>query len=119
MKNNIQKNSYLICVVLFDDRYLDEILLGLTSISEGNITIIDAVSGEENLSRSIPIFAQFVGMTGKKLCKVLFSMVTIENAASNLIDALLEAGLDFAGLSIGEIYVVKLSEALVVDKIER
>ena len=118
MSNNVKKDLYLLVVVLFDDSYLDEILLGIESISGGMVITVDGVAGIENISHAIPIFAELVGMSGRKICKILFSAVTVENPASRLIEILDEAGLDFAGLSVGEIYTIKLSEAVVVENIE-
>ena len=118
MNNSVKKNLNLLIVVLFDESYLDEILLGVTSISGGRVITVDAVSGAENISQVIPIFAELVGLGGKKICKIIFSAVTVENPASRLIDILNESGLDFAGLSIGEIYTVRLSEAVVVEEID-
>ena len=117
MNNYIKTDIYLLMVALFDDSYLNEILLGLTSISMGQVTLIDAVSGTENLSQSIPMFAEFAGMRGKKFCKILFSAVSEEKPASRLINELNEAGLDFVGLSIGEIYAIKTSEAVLIEDI--
>ena len=118
MNNSVRKNLYLLIVVLFDESYLDEILLGVESISVGNVITVDAVSGAENISQSIPMFAELIGLGGRRLCKILFSAVTVGNPASRLIDILNEAGLDFAGLSIGEIYTIRLLEAVVVEEID-
>jgi len=50
IKNTIKTGISLVVVVLFDDSYFDDILLGLTSISGGRVTIVDGLSGTENLS---------------------------------------------------------------------
>ena len=117
MNNTIRTDTYLLMVALFDDLYLNEILLGLTSISLGQVILVDAVSGTENLSQNIPMFAEFAGMRGKKFCKILFSTVSGEKPASRLVDNLNEAGLDFIGQSMGEIYAMKISEAVLIDDI--
>ena len=115
MNDRIKKDTHLLIVVLFDEAYLEEISLGLTSVSGGRVTMVDAVSGTENLSQAIPMFAEFFGLKGKQICKILFTEVPFQNPAKRLIKVLNEANLDFVGLGIGEIYVIKLTEAVVFD----
>ena len=115
MKGRIKTDIHLLVVILFDETYIDDISLGLTSVSGGRVTIVDAVSGTKNLSHAIPMFAEFLGMAQKQVCKILFTAVPLENPAELLINVLEEAGLDFSNLGIGEIYAIKLSEAVVID----
>jgi len=114
----VKKDMCLLIVALLDDNYLDDVILGLTSVSGGQVTMIDAVSGTQNLSQAIPMFAEFVGMGGKRFCKVLVTCVADPRPASRLLEALEEGGLDFAGKSLGEIYTVPLSEAVVIEDID-
>ena len=108
----------LLIVVLFDDTYLDDVILGIMSVSGGKITIIDALSGTENLTQAIPMFAKFAGIGGKQFCKVLISAVSGGAPAHDFIEGLKLSGLDFVGSSMGEIYVMKLSEAVLVDEVD-
>ncbi len=102
-------------VVLFDDSYMEDVILAITSISGSQVTMIDAVSGTRNLSQAIPMFAEFVGMGGKRFCKVLLACVSIEEPAVQLLEALEEFGLKFTESGIGEIYTLPLAEAVVVE----
>ena len=118
MNISVKKNMHLLVVTLLDDSYLDEVILGLTSVSGGQVTMMDAVSGTHNLSQAIPMFAEFVGMSGKRFCKVLFSCVSEVNPATRLLEELKEGGLDFVESGIGEIYAIPLSEAVVIEEID-
>ena len=69
MNSPVKKDMHLLVVALLDDSYLEDIILGMTSISGAQVTMVDAVSGTQNLSQSIPMFAEFVGVDGKRFCK--------------------------------------------------
>lgn len=116
MNSPARKNLYLLVVVLFEDSYLENVTLGLTSVGGAHVTVIDAVSGTENLSRAIPMFAEFVGMKGRKLCKVLISCVNDESPVENLLEGLKGGGVDFTGDDLGEIYAIPLSEAVLSEQ---
>lgn len=118
MNNPVKKDMHLLVVALLDDSYLDSVILGLTSISGGQVTMLDAVSGTQNLSQAIPMFAEFVGIKGKKFCKVLITCVSVPDPAKRLLEALSEGGLEFAEFGIGEIYSIPLTEAVVIDEVE-
>ena len=118
MNNPIKTNMSLLVVALFDDSYLDDVILGLTSVSGTTVTMVDAVSGTQNLSQAIPMFAEFVGMGGKRFCKVLFTCVSESKPATRLLEVLKEGGLEFADLDIGEIYTIPLSESVVIEEID-
>ena len=115
MNDEVNKNMHLLIVALLDDHYLDDVILGLTSVSGGQVTSIDAVSGTQNLSQAIPMFAEFLGMGGKRFCKIMFTCVSDSDPASRLIEELRGGGLDFTGLSLGEVYTVPLAESIVID----
>ena len=118
MNNDVKHNMHLLIVALLDDAYLDDVILGLTTVSGGQVTMLDAVSGTQNLSQAIPMFAEFVGMGGKRFCKVLVSCVSDPEPASSLLEELTEGGLDFAGKGLGEIYAIPLSESVVIEDID-
>ena len=109
---------HLLIVALLDDTYLEDVILGLTTISGGQVTMVEAVSGTQNLSRAIPMFAEFVGMGGKKFCKILLTCVSDSKPATSLLEGLAEGGLDFAGKGIGEIYAVPLTEAVIIEDLD-
>ena len=69
MNSPVKKDMHLMIVALFDDSYLDNIILGLTSLSGSQVTMVDAVSGTQNLSQAIPMFAEFVGMGGRDFAR--------------------------------------------------
>ncbi|MCD6307529.1 MAG: hypothetical protein J7M24_00890 [Candidatus Latescibacteria bacterium] len=118
MSNVIKKNMSLLIVALLDDSYLDDIILGMTTVSGGQVTMVDAVSGTQNLSQAIPMFAEFVGMSGKRFCKMLVTCVSDPEPAKLLLDALDEGGLDFVDVGIGEIYSLPLAEAVVIEEVD-
>lgn len=118
MNSPVKKDMHLLVVALFDDTYLEDIILGLTSISGAQVTMMDAVSGTRNLSQAIPMFAEFVGMQGKRFCKILIVCLSTSNPASCLLEVLMEGGLDFVKLGIGEIYSIPLPEAVVIEEID-
>ena len=118
MNSPVKKNMHLLVVALFDDSYLDDIILGLTSLSGSQVTMVDAVSGTQNLSRAIPMFAEFVGMKGKRFCKILLACVSEPDPAGSLLEELMGGGLDFVELGIGEIYAIPLSGAVVIEEID-
>ena len=118
MNSKVKKDMHLLVVALLDDSYLDEVILGIESISGAQVTMVDAVSGTENLSQSIPMFAEFIGMAGKKFCKLLLACVSEPNPAASLLEGLKEGGLDFIGSGLGEIYSIPLSEAVLAEDID-
>lgn len=118
MSNRIRKDMHLLVVALFDDSYLEDVILGLTSISGAQVTIVDAISGTQNLSHAIPMFAEFVGMGGKRFCKILMTCVSEPNSVERLLEGLSEGGLEFDKLDIGAIYTIPLSEAVVIEDID-
>lgn len=109
---------HLLVVALLNDSYLEDVILGLTSVSGGQVTMIDAVSGTQNLSQAMPMFAEFVGMQGKRYCKVLMTCVSDPDPAESLMEALESAGLDFVGSGIGEMYSLPLSEAVIIEDMD-
>jgi len=109
---------HLLIVALLDDSWLDDVILGMTTISGGQVTMVDAVSGTQNLSQAIPMFAEFTGMGGKRFCKILITCVSDSKPASLLLEELSEGGLDFVGESLGEIYALPLGQAVLNEEID-
>ena len=60
MNSPVKNDMHLLVVALLDDSYLEDIILGMTSISGAQVTMVDAVSGTQNLSHAIPMFADIV-----------------------------------------------------------
>jgi len=118
VSNPMKKGMHLLVVALNDDTYLENVTLGLTTVSGGQVTMVDGVSGAQNLSRAIPMFAEFLGMGGKRFCKVLMTCTFEPEPARRLLEELNEGGLDFIGLGIGEIYAVPLSEAVIIENVD-
>ena len=116
MNGSMKTGMHLVVVVLFDDSALGDIILGLTSISGGFVTMIDGVSGTENLSQAIPMFAEFADMGGRRFCKVLFTCISKPNPVDNLLEILSEGGIDFAQSGYGEIYDVPLDQAFIIGE---
>ena len=116
MNNQEKTGLHLLIVVLFERAVLDDVILGLTSLSGGRVTIIDGVSGTQNLSQSIPMFAEFLGTEGKLYCKVLVTCVSEANAVDRLVNVLTEGNVDFIGDNLGEIYDIPLAQALLLDE---
>ncbi|MCE5251554.1 hypothetical protein LLG96_15195 [bacterium] len=115
MNDIIKTGMHLLVVVLFDDSSLEDIILGMTSISGGPITMIDGVSGSANLSQAIPMFAEFANMGGRRFSKILITCVAKPDTVESLIEALDEGGIDFAGSEMGEIYDIPLGQAFVTE----
>jgi len=118
VSNVIKKNMSLLIVALLDDSYLDDVILGMTTVSGGQVTMVDAVSGTQNLSQAIPMFAEFVGMGGKRFCKLLVTCVSDQEPVKLLLEALEEGGLDFVDAGIGEVYSLLLTEAVVIEQVD-
>ncbi len=118
MSTAVRKNMNLLVVALLDDSYLDDVILGMTSVSGGQVTMVDGVSGTQNLSQAIPMFAEFVGMSGKRFCKILFTCVADQDAVTSLLDELEEGGLDFVDAAIGEIYSMPVSQAVLIEQVD-
>lgn len=116
MNGSVKTDMSLLMVVLFDGSYLEDIILGLTSISGGRVTMIDALSGSENLSQAIPLFAEFTGMGGRQFCKIVFTCAPERNSAERLLEILEEGGIDFTGSSLGEIYEIPLGQAVILEE---
>ncbi|HIE11283.1 MAG TPA: hypothetical protein EYP62_06675, partial [Kiritimatiellae bacterium] len=57
----VEKKMKLLIVVLFNENLLSDVLLALTSAFGSRVTVLDAVTGTENLASLLPIFADFGG----------------------------------------------------------
>ncbi|MFC1606811.1 hypothetical protein ACFL47_02480 [Candidatus Latescibacterota bacterium] len=114
--NQEKLGLHLLVVVLFERSVLDDVILGLTSLSGGRVTIVDGISGAHNLSHSIPMFAEFIGTEGKQYCKVLMTCVSGADAVDRLLDALAEANVDFTGENLGEMYNIPLTHAILLEE---
>jgi hypothetical protein len=112
----IRNDITLLVVALYDDSRLDDILLGITGVTGARVTILEGLSSAENISQNIPMFAHLIGMTGKKGCKVLLSATTVENPVTLLLELLENAGIDFVRDSLGEIYCIKVGQALTLEE---
>jgi hypothetical protein len=106
---------HLLIVVLFEESYVDNLVLSLTSIGGGQVTVLDGVSGTRNLSEAIPFFAEFLGMGSRKICKVLLTAVSQREPVTHLLEVLEEADIPFVEKSLGEIYAIPLSEAVATE----
>jgi hypothetical protein len=106
---------HLLIVSLFEESYVDNMVLSLTSIGGGQVTIIDGVSGTRNLSEAIPFFAEFLGMGSKKICKILLTAISHREPVAHLLEVLAEADIPFVEKNLGEIYAISLSEAIAVE----
>ncbi len=113
--NPVRKDMHLLVVVLFEESYADTLILSLTSVGGGQVTILDGVSGTQNLSQSIPFFAEFLGMGGRKVCKILVSAVPGPEPTLHLLEVLEEADIQFVEKDLGEIYAIPLSGAVTVE----
>ena len=116
MNGGEKSGMHLLIVILYDGSYLEEIILGLTSISGCRVTMIDGVSGAENLAQSIPMFAEFADMGGRQFCKVMFTCVTVPDPVSRFLDALQSGGVDFAGKALGEVYDIPLGQTFIIEE---
>ena len=116
MSTTSNTGKSLLIVVLRDGEALGTVILALTGVSGGLVTMIDAVTGFRSLSHSIPLFAALTGTNGKKYCKILMTCVEGNDSASRLVQVLAESGLRPRDIGIGEIFSVPLSEAFLVDE---
>lgn len=116
MNDLIKKDVRLLCVTVIDERYLDDVLLAMTSISGGRVTMLDAFSGYDNLSQSIPIFGEFVGMGSRTYGKVLITLTQETEPVEHFIELLAAAGFDFAKEQIGEVFEILLGSAVLLDE---
>ncbi|MHB9029725.1 MAG: hypothetical protein ACYC9O_13240 [Candidatus Latescibacterota bacterium] len=113
--NPVRRDMHLLIVALFEESYVDNLVLSLTSIGGGHVTIIDGISGTRNLSEAIPFFAEFLGMGSRKICKVLLTAVSQRDPVVHLLEVLEEADIPFAEKGLGEVYAIPLSEAITVE----
>ena len=111
----VKTDMQLLVVALYDEAFIDDVILGLTSVSGAQVTVIDAVTGSQNLSGYIPMFAEIIGVTTRRYCKILLTCVKDDSPAARFVEALQEAGIDFSGDSLGEVYAIPLSGAIVLN----
>lgn len=116
MSDTVHTGKSLLIVVLNDVDSLGNAILALTGVSGGLVTMIDAVGGSHNLSRSIPLFAIIAGSDVKRYGKILITCVEGCDSASRFTQFLAESGFTPQDLGIGEIHSVPLSEAYVIDE---
>ena len=112
MNDQIARDFYLLVVILSDENQLDTILLAMTGICGSQVTVIDGITASETLSQQIPMFAQLLGIGRGRVCKVLLSTVTEPDAVTRLAGLLNDAGIDFIGRSMGEMFTIRLSETI-------
>lgn len=116
MTTPIRRDMQLLVVVLFDESSVENILLSLTAIGGCHVTILDGVSGTRNLSESIPFFTEFLGITERKISKVLISAVSTQTPAAHLLGVLEEANIHFVKENLGEIFSIPLGEAVIAPE---
>ncbi len=104
----------LVVVALYDENYLSDTLLAMTSSFGGRITIIDAVSGREDLSSVMPIFSDFGGGRSR-FCKLLLCAADVDKPVRELMKSFELGGIDFAGSRAGEVYAISLEDAVLIE----
>jgi len=116
VNDQIKKDVRLLCVTVINERYLDDVLLAMTSISGGRITMMETFSGYDNLSQSIPMFGEFLGMGSRTYGKVLMTCTQEPEPVEHFIELLTAAGVDFVKEQIGEVYDIPLGSAVLLDE---
>ena len=118
MSETVKRDMCLLCVILLDDACLENVVLALTGVSGGLVTMVDAVSGMSNLSQAIPMFAEIVGTKGKRFCKILVTCVEGESPLQRFFDILSAAGIDRNECGICEAFSVSLTVAVVLESLD-
>lgn len=98
----------LLIVVLFNENLLSDVLLALTSAFGSRVTVLDAVTGTENLASLLPIFADFGG-GHSRYCKLLLCPADSDNPIQDL-RAQLALGRIPVGPEDWEVYVLPLDQ---------
>ena len=107
----------LVIIHLFEEKYLDEVLLAMAEVFEHPGIVTDAIAGVDQLAVGIPIFSDFSSAAASRgtFCKVIHTITKTKDPIVRLQDALLEGGIDFKKERLGSIFVLPVSDALLYD----
>lgn len=103
----------MVMIVLFNEHHLSDVLLALTSAFGSRVTIMDALSGTENLLGALPIFADFGGRHSR-FCKILLCLTDSENPLNALHEQMRLGGLSIDPDDL-EIYVLPVEQAFISE----
>jgi len=109
---------HLLFVLLPNDACLENVVLALTGVSGGLVTMIDAVSGISDMTRGLPVFAGILGTNRRRFCKMLVTCVEGDNPVRRFFDMLSDAGIDRDDCGVGEAFSVPLREAVVLASLD-
>ncbi|HDS09595.1 MAG TPA: hypothetical protein ENN73_05145 [Firmicutes bacterium] len=105
---------YFLIIQLKEEKYLEDILLGMTDIGVHNAIIQNAVDMSSTMAFDIPIFAGFREEFGKRKAysKVIWALVENEDAPEKLIKTLEETDIKFIRDELGKIILIPVVKVI-------
>ncbi len=105
---------YLLIVIIYKEKYLEDILTTLVEVGILNSNVITTQSLEEALPVHVPIFAglKFTMEGEKPFSRVVLAVVDTEDVIYDIDSILKESGIDLTKEKIGEIFTVPISNAI-------
>ena len=108
---------YMIIHLLREER-ITEVLMALTEIDASSTQIVQCQSASKLLAFDVPIFAGFREMFGRDSERTQIICTVIQNRedVDDFFDMLKIANIDFTEDHIGEVFLLKLEEAFLVEE---
>lgn len=105
---------YLLIVIIYKEKYLEDILTTLVEVGILNSNVITTQSLEEALPIHVPIFAglKFTMEGEKPFSRIVLAVVDTEDVIYDIDSILKESGIDLTKEKIGEIFTVPISNAI-------
>jgi len=103
---------FLVIIQLYEERYLEDVLLALTANGLSDAVILDAMSVGEKLASEVPIFAGFrAGLVKNKMYrKIIMCTSPSRERVANFVRSLTESGVKLQEGEAGKIIVVRAEE---------
>ncbi|MFP4458798.1 MAG: hypothetical protein ACLFSQ_04335 [Candidatus Zixiibacteriota bacterium] len=108
---------YYMIIHLIQDSRLTEVLMALTEVDAISVQILDSTSASKMFAFDVPIFAGFQEMFGnsEEQSKIILSFVPNADSVDEFIETLKIASIDFIEDGVGDIFLLKLEKALIID----
>ncbi len=105
---------YLLVVIIYKEKYLEDILAALVEVGILNSNVITSQSLEEALPMHVPIFGglNFTMEGEKPFSRIVLSLIDKEEIIDEIDSILKESNIDLTKEKIGEIFTLPISKAV-------
>ncbi len=101
---------YQLTIFLYNERYMEDIMMALTAAGLSSTVVLDGLNMENVLAFNVPVFAGLRAEMSRspKFCKVILTLVNNKEVIEEIIDSLKEAEVDNKKKKIYRIVATKV-----------